>query len=661
MPDASKTPAASFWEQNTALLRSRYPELAKQIGYKAGNNEHIPANFLPRRTQRDTEENKKIESLPCETLYPPWLLKETSSGNPTLLFKENPDSPEILIHSQRDPVKEGLRQAEEALKENAETIIILGFGLGYTAEALAKTNSALIIVERHIELFTLAMESRNLEPLLSPGRALFVMGDDPGAINAALGLIGTEGQKPLVIKNRALTALTTEDESWYNEAARRINAWVSKEEINAATLRRFGKRWTRNLAANMEGVLHFPGVKSLENILQNTEIPVFLAAAGPSLNTVENILEEIRSRCVIAAADTSLRFLLTQGIEPDFVVSVDPQYWNTLHLHRLAASNTALIAESAVYPSVLNNSSFGRIFFCQSLFPLGRFIEDRTDPKGILGAGGSVATTAWDFARLLGPPSIWAAGLDLAFPGYRTHYKGALFEENAHAVSGLFCPAETLSVAALENGIPFIAASANGGKVLTDKRLSLYASWFENRIGQTGPANYNLSPGGLAVPGFVIAQPEDILSLPCRRDEINKILQNIFCRIDKDYNSEKENRAKRYSLASSALVSGLEEIRDSAAEAASVARRGLASNRKQPAESETLLKKLDKANAAIAASPVKDAAGFLFPSIAELEKKLHETDPLKRHLEFSLSFYQSLSESVEYTLKQLKRAFFGNF
>ena len=631
----------SLWEKNLALLRSRYPEL----GAKYGARHQDPKNGARHHF---------------------WQIEQTpAAGYPTLLYRENNDTPGILIHSRHDPAREAQRQAEAALAEadqtdTAETgtIILLGFGLGYTAQALAKEKHTLIIVERHLELFTLALESRDLETLLSPGKALFVMGGEAGAINAALALLESAKQKPVIVKNRALVTLNEEDQSFYADVERRINTWASKEEINAATLQRFGKRWSRNLAANMDGVLKFSGVKNLENMLKNTNIPVFLAAAGPSLNSAEKHLPEIYRRCIIVAVDTSLRFLLKNGIEPDFVVSVDPQYWNACHLFRQKASGAALIAESAVYPSVLRSAIFGHTFFCQSLFPLGRFIEDRTDPKGQLGAGGSVATTAWDFCRFLNPSAIWIAGLDLAFPGYRTHFKGALFEENVHIASRRFCPAETHSVKILENGVPFFAASNNGGKVLTDKRLSLYAVWFENqaeKYRQTGLTNYNLSSDGLAIPGTTKAKPDDILSLPEHRNDIGQLLKKLYDRIEDDYRNDEMSRKIRYSQSRSTLLRSLEEIRDRADDAASVAKNGLLYQKPGKTETEKILKKLDKTNAAIAQSPVKDAAGFLFPPIAELEKQLQKTDPFKRHLEFSWLFYRSIAESAEYTLALLTK------
>jgi hypothetical protein len=652
-----------FWEQNLALLRTRYSPLAKAMENEQGG-----------------AQSSKGDSF---------LLEQTPTGDPTLVFQEKGDSAKgpppakILIHSQRDPAREGQRQADAVLaemppspngggSEGGGVIIVFGFGLGYTAEALAKCHgdNLLVIVERRSELFRLAMEQRNLEALLEPGKAVFVIGGE--GIGGVLGLLENSPltkEKPRIVKNRALVTLTEEDEAWYTEAERTINTWFSKDEINAATLRRFGKRWTRNLAANLEGVLRFPGVGYLENAFANSGVPVLLAAAGPSLGAITPYLKEIHKRCVIIAVDTSLRFLVEHGIDADFVVSVDPQYWNVRHLHRASAPKTALIAESAVYPSLLKpylqdgpkdgfkesfKEGFKRVLFCQSLFPLGRFIEDRTDPKGALGAGGSVATTAWDFARLLAPQAIWIAGLDLAFPGRLTHYKGALFEEIAHAASRRFCPAETSSVQALESGVPFAAKAADNGKVLTDRRLSLYAAWFENRLSATAIPNYSLSSGGLAIKGLQAAQREKLLALPPCRDKVDSILDGVYRHITEDfYGNGVQKRAERYTGAVTSMVQGLEDIGDNAQEAASLIKG--AGGRANDAKTEKMLKKLDKINAAIAESAVKDAAGFLFPPTLEMEKKLVETDPLKRHLEFSLLFYQSLAESVDFTLYFLKK------
>jgi hypothetical protein len=556
----------------------------------------------------------------------------------------------IHIHSPRDPAREGRRLAETLKGEGA--VILLGFGLGYAAEAAAGRGSGrpVVIVERRPEVLRKALETRDLGKLLSGASLIFVLGGDPGGITGTLRLLENAPGNfpPELLRNRGLTGI---DGPWYAEVEGHIRTWLSKDAVNAATLRRFGKRWVRNLAVNMEAIRDLPGISRLSGVLGGGDPPpVFLAAAGPSLDETGPFLRDLRERCVVVAVDTALGYLLKAGADPDFTVVVDPQYWNARHLDRAPAPKTCLIAESAVYPSVLRHP-FGRAFLCASLFPLGRFIENRLDPKGVLGAGGSVATTAWDFARVLGASAVWIAGLDLSFPGFKTHFKGALFEERALAESGRFVPAETRSVRALRDGRPFQAPAAQGGTVLTDRRLSLYSAWFENRFRQY-PAvqNYGLSSSALAIAGLRRASVAELLALPPRRDEIDRILGPVFSAPDFFRPEQKEARAAGYRAALEELLSGLARIRDVAGEAAALAETA----RGKPPAGQEILQKLDRAAQAVTDSEVKDVAGFLFPPASELEPP--SSDPLGRYLGLAAATYRSLAEAAEYHLTILKNA-----
>jgi hypothetical protein len=441
-----------------------------------------------------------------------------------------------------------------------------------------------------------------------------------------------------------------------------------------ATLRRFGKRWVRNLAANREAIRDTPGVSELFARLSPLPFPALLVAAGPSLDLLAPLLPELAKRAVVVAVDTSQRLLLEHGVNPGFTVAVDPQYWNARHLDRAPAPNTCLIAESAVWPSVLR-APFARSLLCASLFPLGRFIEERIGAKGSLGAGGSVATTAWDFARALvsaRPPAsgssrdagvsrdacgsqgaasdIWVAGLDLSFPNLKTHFRGALFETRALAETRRFMPAETISVRALRDGLPFRAPSASGGAVFTDKRLSLYASWFENQARRyPGTRSRSLSPDGLALDGFPVSPVEELLALPPRRDEITALLAEAFSRLDRDFNAPaaREERSRHYRTASTDLLRGLENLRNLAVESERLAAGSVPRDR--------VLRRLDETNRLIMESEVKDITGFLFPPLSELEASLEspETDPYGRHLELSAKLYRSLALATEYHLRIL--------
>jgi len=460
-----------------------------------------------------------------------------------------------------------------------------------------------------------------------------------------------------VVRNRALCGL---DKEWYGRAEDKIAEWNKRTNVNQATKRRFGKRWVKNLSLNLQAIRDFPGISSIEGILNKPDIPAFLAAAGPSLDGAAPYLNEIRNRCLVVAVDTSLRFLCSRKIKPDFALSVDPQYWNSRHLDRATCPKARMVAESAVYPTILR-LPFAIIFLCGSFFPIGRFVEDRVDPKGDLGAGGSVATSAWDFIRLLGAKKVWIAGLDLSFPDLKTHFHGALFEEKFHAASDRFTPGETSNYRLLRDGRPFYAKRSGGGTVLTDERLSLYASWFENRFGQFPMVkNFCLSAGGMEIKGLKPKPIEEFLALPERRKEIDSLLEEVDGAVKSEFFSEKarETRGEKYKKAQEALLEGLNTIESLALGAEKQTREAISRcklGHLDKNDLENVLKKLDSANAAINNSNVKEIAGFLFPETADWEAEIaaKTQDPLLRHLEYSSRLYKALSEAAKYNLKIL--------
>jgi len=196
---------------------------------------------------------------------------ETSpSGHPTLLLGGR------YVHSPRDPVQEARRLAgslQNTGPMDSRPIVILGFGLGYSAEAAAHAapGRPLIIVESRRAVLRKALETRDLTRLLTENKLVFVLGgkgDPAGAIQSALGLFYDPREAPAsappIIRNRALIAA---DEEWYAGVEQGIKNFSSRDEVNAATLRRFGKRWVRNLGRNMESIRDLPGIEGLAGVL----------------------------------------------------------------------------------------------------------------------------------------------------------------------------------------------------------------------------------------------------------------------------------------------------------------------------------------------------------------------------------------------------------
>jgi hypothetical protein len=625
----------SFFERNREILQKQYPGLLEEI--TSLNNEHQP----------DLQDSFTAEDIKIET---------SPSGDPVINIKG------IHIHSPRDPVREGQRLASTAC---GSPIVILGFGLGYTAQALANVipGQPVIIVENNKNLLLKALELRDLTDFLSKNKIIFVIGGTGEGVTSALAVsrdimsaqnCGQDAgeMKPVVIRNKALVSL---DEKWYRAVEDRIRTWTMRDDVNTATHKRFGQRWVSNLSHNMDAIRDYPGVSHLVGLASGESVenflPVFLAAAGPGLDVIKPILGDIYERCIIVAVDTNLRFFVKNGIQPDFVVVVDPQFWNSRHLDRCVCSQTALktalVAESAVYPPVLR-LPFKNKFLCGSLFPLGEYIEKLVDPKGRLGAGGSVATTAWDFARSLGTREIWIAGLDLAFPELKTHFKGARFEELSNTNSSRFNPIENWVTRALRDGFPFKAKSSTGADILTDRRLSLYAAWFENQFRQHPEVqNYSLSRDALAISGIQAAAIQDLLAMPQRRSEINCRLGEVYAKLNDDFfaGDISSKRAQCYEKAISGLTRGLDSIKDASEKGASIARQALKGNLSSE-QQKKVLRDLDAIMRRVTQSEVKEVAGFLFP---KGEEEKNEKDSFQAYLKSALKLFSGLADAVDST------------
>jgi hypothetical protein len=407
------------------------------------------------------------------------------------------------MHSRHSPLHEAGQIASSLASPTA--IVVLGNGLGYAAEAAVKAwpKAALVIVEKRASILRLALETRDLRPLLQHEKLAFVLGSReessprPGAVEAAVHTLAP-GEPPALIRNRALMRL---DQAWFEEADKSLTAYTIHVQVNRSTTARFGKRWERNKKAN--AALHLPSIEHFKCILQLPEHvqPVLLIAAGPSLDGLEKEIQEKAACCVVIAVDTVLHFLQRIGVKADYAVVGDPQYYVVKHMERVTMPGTVLIAQNDVYPAVLRTGHFGKTYFYSSERDVGQESGGKKIPS--LSSGGSVATAAWDFARFLGARTIYIAGLDLGYPGSRTHFKGAAFENEALNASTRLVPAETRSFHALRDASPYFVKALDGSPLLTDKRLALYASWFEASFAAHPEIqNYSLSPCGYAIKGL---------------------------------------------------------------------------------------------------------------------------------------------------------------
>jgi hypothetical protein len=410
------------------------------------------------------------------------------------------------LHSRFDPRSEARKLADSIGRDN-DAIVLVGAGLGYALEACAerRRDIALIVAEVDAGFFLDCLAVEGVASRVSSTGAVIVPDADGPSVVEALRMVGA--RSPSLSVNPAYRALFPEACASIESG---VAAYLDEKRMNERTLRRFGMLWTRNIIRNALWMDTSRGVADASGIMRG--MPALVVAAGPSLDRLLPSIRELAKRFVVVCVDTATRALAHWGVAPDFIVVADPQYWNARHLDGIDCSRSVLVAECAVHPDVFKHEYRGVLLF-SSRYPLGRRLEAaRMSALGALGAGGSVATSAWDFARLLSPASVALAGLDLSYPGHRSHTRGSYFEERAREAATRLKPHEHGAWASIHVAGATYRPSADGGLVLSDRRLGLYASWFEARAGR--PGLLRVGAGGLALEGFDDVDTDTLLSFP---------------------------------------------------------------------------------------------------------------------------------------------------
>jgi len=560
------------------------------------------------------------------------------------------------LHGRHDPARDAAAQVRREIDGACTTVIVVGFGLGYGAEAArnAFPSRPLLVVEPDAGLFRAALTCRDLRSFLEDTAVHLHVGAQPEGLPAVLESLPLA--RPGFLRLRS--ALRARPGT-YRASEETIQSWILRQDINVNTLNRFGRLWVRNLCRNMGEFLRCPGVASLHGIFEG--LPALVVAGGPSFDAIAPRLAELRERMLVVAVNTPLRACREWGVEPDFTTVVDPQYWASRSLDWTRAISGVLVAEPSACPRVFRREG-ERSFLCSSLFPLGETLEVTVGEKGKLGAGGSVATSAWDLARLLGARPLYAAGLDLGFPGMRTHCRGAYVETLWLSAVDRFSPMEGSSFRSVRDVGLFTVRSTGGGSTATDRRMLLYKWWFENqlRIHPDLPS-YTLSAEGIAIEGMPLARLDDVCALPIVRPEIDRRMSKV--RQLHEAQTGSEGSRERLIRAIGELGTQLGQVED-------LAVRGRARSRDlgvlladQSAagggfgEAAACIADMDEIDRGILAVSARSIAGFLIQSVihgimGEGDRKTDPQDVVAR----SEAMYAGIADSAAWQRGLLERA-----
>jgi hypothetical protein len=392
----------------------------------------------------------------------------------------------------------GTTWLDPSLADGVRTVALIGTGSGRALDVLLARRPGLRIVAFEPD----AAIARTLTArLVARGAA------DGVAVTAGPAYAGAadiarqfpELHRALLLVDPALGA-DSDAASSAREAFARVTFQTS---ANEGARRASAGRYLLHTLSNAPRIARESDVRALEGLA--TGMPAIIAAAGPSLDANVHDLSPVRDRAILISCDTAARPLLSLGIEPDFIVGADPSRANAAHLASLPASAAWLVAEGSLHPSALTPFEHRTFFFNVSPHHPWPWLASVGLDRMTLATWGSVATSCFSLAMLMGCDPIVFIGADFAFTGGRPYCRGTSFEPQwaTWIAGGAEYPAiwQTL----VDRWPMTTAPDLHGRPARTARHLVSFRDWIVERAAASGRRVVNATGEGLLA-GNDIAQ-----------------------------------------------------------------------------------------------------------------------------------------------------------
>lgn len=589
----------TFLSKNINLLRNRFPGLAEEL------------------------ENVKPDSSVIEVI-------EAKNGMLTGLYNGN------YLHSKYKPDMEAIKYLSQINTKKKICAVFEGIGFGYLVSEFIKQRpeSAVILILPDIKLFHYLLTLQDFSGILLHNTLIILPESPSHAVNSILPEF--RDLEIMIMKN---ASVSQKFETYFTELDEIIYRFTSRRDINNYTLKKFGKLWLRNLIANYSSEKFDSGIDLFQNCLKDKTALVL--AAGPSLDDHRKEIKKMSSDVVLICVDSAVNYCSQLNIKPDFIITVDPQFYNSRHLDFLYSgdifSDSVLIAESSTCSRSIRRYN-GFISIGASFFPMGQYFDKKLGIKKKLGAGGSVATSAWDFARFLGCSSIIMGGLDLGYINNHTHYKGSYFENAVYASNSRCSTMDSLNLKITQNGDPMKVVDFNGNFLKSDRRLNVYQWWFENQCEMYSHiSTYSLDKRSTFIKGFkTFDQLPEVNGINEKSKIIQALLVNTFS--NKNINSNFNE-----------LISVLKKLKNDCTNALRIiGNREFASRN----EYNRMLQTLNSLDEEIMAGKYNQLISYLLQE--EIRNTAYSSkDPLKK----SADLYKSIKNACSFYLENLNRYF----
>ncbi len=411
-------------------------------------------------------------------------------------------------------------------------LVVFGSGLLYEVKEVAskwKRKGYVLLVEPNKEIFDELIKNSQ-HTLISNDydlNVIFTEGKDEKQIFTELNeKIQVAQFYPITTyANVAYKQLFKED---YLNTLKAIRDFTGAMNMNINTAITFDKLLNKNYNDFLYK-LYESG--TIINTLKNKfdGFPAVVVSAGPSLAKNMHLLKEMQGKIVIIALYVTYQKLVDNGINPDFVISVDPRQ-PLAQKHKEEGYTSNLIVSVGGNIEIADaNKGTNFLFTSMESESMQEFFDIDGEKSDIIYSGGTVANSAFDFAYYLGCRNIIVIGQDLAYGSDGvTHVEGA--ESIKVDVSGR----KMLDV-----------KGYYGDTVHADELFNVYRLWFEDyAIRKPECRGINATEGGVYIQGFEHISLQEALKKYVSEKTFD--INNVINKVNRKNNQELEEGIKKY-------------------------------------------------------------------------------------------------------------------
>ncbi len=342
-------------------------------------------------------------------------LMQSENGEYNLFFQNE------LLHDAINPTQEANNIASK-IEDKESILIIYGLGLGYLADIVAQKfqKAKIIIYEPNFEIISFVLSIAEIDALFQKNVVLCQSLDK---LLEYVKNFSTDKTDLSISFLNSYKKLFFEDIKETFEQAKKV---FGEKIANKNTLFKKAHFAILNTWKNLDQVLKNPDISKLKNAYKGKT--ALILCAGPSLEKNIDCVIQNQDKFVIFALNPTLKLLKEKNITPDFVFDVETSD-NFKQFEDVDLSSSYLIAEPFIDPKVMHLKTRKTFNYISQENFTNPWLRKCFDIQEDLKTHGSVSSTAFYSALLMGFEKIIMLGQDLAYSDGKCYAKGAQFEE----------------------------------------------------------------------------------------------------------------------------------------------------------------------------------------------------------------------------------------